>query len=147
MSPLKNAKQERPEEFANHRHSEALTNNIPMAKLIIGLAVLLTSSSGAALAEAQNRTGAALGCDATLTSVEPLRIVYFHSPSCHECQGVKNFLPQITSRWGDHISLEMRSVDDVNVFDELFKHEKHYSATVASPPAIFVADNLCTDYM
>ena len=69
-----------------------------------------------------------------------LRVVYFHSPSCNECKRVKGFLPQVTERWGSRIALELRGVDDVNVFNELFKYEKHYGATVAAPPAIFVGD-------
>ena len=67
-----------------------------------------------------------------------LRVVYFHSPSCHECERVRNFLPQVTSRWGDRIALELHSVDDINVFNELFEYEKQYKVTVDAPPAIFV---------
>ena len=76
----------------------------------------------------------------TRISNPPLRVVYFHSPSCHECRRVRNFLPQVTERWGKRIALELHSVDDINVFNELFKYEKHYEATVAAPPAIFVGD-------
>lgn len=70
----------------------------------------------------------------------PLRVVFYNSPSCHECQRVKGFLPQVKSRWGERIVVELRSVDDINVFDELFKYEKQYGATVTAPPAIFVGD-------
>ena len=76
----------------------------------------------------------------TMVGAAPLRLVFFHSPSCNECKRVKDFLPQVTGRWGDRIALELRSVDDINVFNELFKYEKHYAATVAAPPAIFVGD-------
>ena len=71
---------------------------------------------------------------------QPLRVVYFHSPSCHDCQRVKSFLPRISGRWGGRIALELRNVEDMDVFNELLKYEKHYKATVASPPAIFVGD-------
>ena len=139
MSQLKNAKQEKSARFANRRPSEALAG-IPMARLIIALTVLLAFSSGVALAEASDRAGAGPALAADTPTAGPLRIVYFHSPSCSECRRVKNFLPQITNRWGDRITLELRSVDDINVFDELFTYEKHYKATVAAPPAIFVGD-------
>ena len=68
----------------------------------------------------------------------PLRIVYFHSPSCHECQRVKDFLPQVADRWGDRITLELHSIEDISVFNELLQYERHYQTTVSSPPAIFV---------
>lgn len=77
---------------------------------------------------------------AEVPSSDPLRIVYFHSPSCHDCHKVKQFLPQVVRRWQERITIELRSVDDINVFDELFKYEKHYGATVSAPPAIFVGD-------
>jgi len=70
----------------------------------------------------------------------PLRVVFFFSPSCHECQKVKDFLPRVAERWGSRIALQFRTVDDINVFNELFKYEKHYKVTVAAPPAIFVGD-------
>jgi hypothetical protein len=66
----------------------------------------------------------------TRASNPPLRLVYFHSPSCNECKRVKNFLPQVTERWGNRIALELRSVDNLNVFNELLKYEKHSRATV-----------------
>ena len=75
-----------------------------------------------------------------------LRIVYFHSPSCHECQKVKKFLPKVTGRWGNRISLELRSIENINVFDELLKYEKHYKVKVAAPPAIFVGDTALVGY-
>ncbi|HUW83796.1 MAG TPA: hypothetical protein VMZ31_13490 [Phycisphaerae bacterium] len=49
-------------------------------------------------------------------------------------------LPQVTSRWGDRIVVELRSVEDINVFNELFEYEKHYGAKINAPPAIFVGD-------
>jgi len=69
-----------------------------------------------------------------------LRVVFFHSPSCHECQEVKRFLPQITNLWGDSIVVKLHNVEDIKVFGELLKYEKHYGVTVAAPPAIFVGD-------
>ena len=70
----------------------------------------------------------------------PLRVVYFHSPSCSDCKRVKALLPQVTERWGNRIALELRDVDNINVFNELLKYEEYYKATVAAPPAVFVGD-------
>jgi len=91
---------------------------------------------GIAAARAQVATKAVAGPAGN----SPLRLVCFHSPSCHECQRVKGFLPQMTSRWGDRVALELHSVDDIDVFNELLKYEEHYGVTVAAPPAIFVGD-------
>ncbi len=89
---------------------------------------------------ARDRAPSIVSNNSSSVASSPLRVVYFHSSSCHECQRVKNFLPQVISRWGNRISLELRSIKDITIFDELFKYEKHYRATVAAPPAIFVGD-------
>ena len=105
----------------------------PLCKvvLLVGLAVLLGSSTQIALADASN----ASDVDSTAT---PLRVVYFHSPSCGECHNVKKAFPAIINRWGSRIHLEQRSIEDIEVFNELFKYEEHYGAKVNSPPVIFV---------
>ena len=100
-------------------------------------------ASLATLTPTTNALGDASASDvskSTRASNPPLRLVYFHSPSCNECKRVKSFLPKVTERWGNRIALELRSVHDINVFNELLKYEKHYKATVAAPPAIFVGD-------
>jgi hypothetical protein len=106
------------------------------------LAVLFCLNLSPLAASAQS-TPASNQADAA--NVAPLRVVYFHYPSCHECQRVKKFLPQVTGKWGNRITLELHSVEDIKVFSELFKYEDQYKVTVAAPPAIFVGDKALVD--
>ena len=106
---------------------------IHRAGMIVGLAITL-SPVGAVWADVANRPGPAQ----SLAADSPLRIVYFHSPSCHDCYEVKRALPRILNNWGPRVSLVKRSVEDIQVFDELLKYEQHYEAEVSAPPAIFV---------
>ena len=82
--------------------------------VLSALLTLLVTTTGV-LAGDVTRTGA---------NVAPLRVVFFHSPSCHECQKVKDFLPQVTEHWGSRITLELRSIDDINVFDDLLRDDE-----------------------
>jgi len=107
---------------------------LPAALLLAPLALL--SATNLALGDDSPSSPSAISAAGT----SPLRVVYFHSASCHECRGVKEFLPQVTRRWGNRVTVELRSVDAVGAFEELLRYEKHYGATVAAPPAIFVGD-------
>jgi len=121
----------------NHGLSEALSP-APTVGLFLVLAVLAACSAGVALADAPDHSGAVLTNAANSTAVELLRIVYFHSPSCHDCLEVKRALPGILRQWGSQIRLERRSVEDMAVFNELFKYEEHYGVQVGAPPVVFV---------
>ena len=85
-------------------------------------------------------TGAALAKAPAVAENPPLRVVLFHSPSCHDCHQVKRFLPQVTGRWGDRIAVELHSIENIKTFNELLSYEELYGVTVAAPPAIFVGD-------
>jgi len=140
VSLLRNTRQERPALSLKPGLLRLLAKLHRTERLIIGLTVLLASSSKVVLATDSNHPGADSARPANSTKATPLRVVYFHSPSCHECREVKKFLPQVTSLWGNRIAIEMRNVEDINIFNELLQYEKHYKATVAAPPAIFVGD-------
>lgn len=88
----------------------------------------------------QNHTVPASVVNSETEMSSRLRVVYFHSPSCDECQRVKTFLSEITERWGDMITLDSCSVDNITGFKNLLEYEKHYGVTIDAPPAIFVGD-------
>lgn len=120
----------------------------PLPTLSVGAACLLlavalvamarepAATSAAAIANQPSRTAVAM------TGNSPLRMVYFLSPSCNECRCVRNFLPQVIERWGNRIDLELYSIENISVFNELFKYEKYYGAKVVAPPAIFVGNKV-----
>jgi len=74
---------------------------------------------------------------ATENRIEPLRIVYFHSPTCNDCREVKQALPGIISKWDSQIKLEQKSIEDMEAFNELLIYEEHYGVEVNAPPVIF----------
>ena len=104
---------------------------VPLWALSAMAALLLAAPAGA---------GAEMAAAIPATEEPPLLVVYFHSPSCHDCVRVKQFLRQIARRWGNRVAFELRSIDDVSAFDELLKYEAKYRVNVAAPPAIFVGD-------
>jgi len=121
------------------KHAGALQRRaaiwLPMAVILVALlATLAPPTTALADASAADASGSIKASD------PPLRLVCFLSPSCNDCRGVKSLLPKVTQRWGNRIALELRSVDNINVFNELFKYEEHYGAKVAAPPAVFVGD-------
>ena len=67
-----------------------------------------------------------------------LRVVYFHSPTCHDCHSVQQALPGILARYGPKVRLERRSLDDADAFAEMLLYEQHYQARIPSPPAVCV---------
>jgi len=83
-------------------------------------------------------TGNATSSEGDSPDPSSLRVVYFHSPSCHDCHEVEQALPRILSNWGPRVALVKRSVEDIQVFDELLKYEEHYGTEVNAPPAVFV---------
>ena len=82
---------------------------------------------------------------ATKDRVEPLRIVYFHSPTCNDCREVKQALPKIIRKWDSQIELEQKSIDDMEAFNELLIYEEHYGVEVNAPPVIFVGKQCLKD--
>jgi len=78
---------------------------------------------------------------ATMSAVgAPLRMVYFHSPTCAECKRVKVFLPQIIEHWGDRIVLELHNTDEADGFNEFLKYSEQYGVKMIAPPMIFIGD-------
>jgi len=72
----------------------------------------------------------------------PLRVVYFHSPTCTDCKRVKNVLPQIVEQWGHRIVLELHNTDDAAGFNELLQYGDHYGIKMIAPPMVFVGDKV-----
>jgi hypothetical protein len=81
--------------------------------------------------------GAGAG-DTPAPAGKPLDVVFFFSPTCHECQKVKQVLPAILQRWGSRLAVQMRNIEDMQLFSQLLEYEKFYKVQVAAPPAIFV---------
>ena len=116
--------------------------------LFAAVALLTLCSAGPAFAETAspsdalgpgNVTGAA-----DSPTAAPLRVVYFHSPTCDDCREVKRALPGILRRWGSKIRLVPRTIEDIDVFNELFLYEQHYGAKVDAPPVVFAGSQyLC----
>ena len=110
--------------------------------LLTAICLILTSSihaqEQAAMLPADMWPVATSPADAPLTA--PIRVVYFHSPTCAECKRVKDFLPQVTERWGDRIVLELHNTDEAEGFREFLKYSEHYSINMIAPPMIFVGD-------
>ena len=70
----------------------------------------------------------------------PLRVVYFHSPTCTECKRVKDFLPQVVQRWGNRVAWELHNTDDAEGLNELLKYREPYGIKLIAPPMVFVGD-------
>ncbi len=75
------------------------------------------------------------------SETESLRIVYFNSPTCQECEHVRQSLPGMLEAWGRRVALESYDLEEIGGFDELFAYEDHYHVEVTSP-VIFVGDEV-----
>jgi hypothetical protein len=75
---------------------------------------------------------------ATRAADEVLRIVFFHSLTCNECQKVERMLGRILGPWGGRARVEWRSTGDIQVFRELLLYDEHYGVRTRSPPVMFV---------
>ena len=103
-------------------------------------AVFSSASSIATAAEADVGSGAIAEPVALADTpvAQPLRIVYFHSPTCEDCREVKLSLPAVARHWGSRIKIEPQSIEDMAVFNDLLKYEQHYGVQVNAPPVVFV---------
>jgi len=70
-----------------------------------------------------------------------LRIVYFNSPSCRECEHVRRTLPEILAPWAGRVVVESYDLEEVGGYDKLFVYEDHYHVE-ATPPVLFLGDEV-----
>jgi len=71
-------------------------------------------------------------------SPPPLRVAFFYSPTCLDCDEVRAVLPEVQKRWGGQIALERHSTADAEGLELLLTYEKRFGAKVDKPPVIFV---------
>lgn len=67
-------------------------------------------------------------------TMQPLLVIYFDVATCPECKKVRDVLPQLSQKWGQRISLEVRDVAQMEALDDLFVYADHYGKDVEAPP-------------
>ncbi len=70
----------------------------------------------------------------------PLRVVFFFSPTCGNCQDAKVAIAEAKRRWSDRIAIEQKDISQLEVFTEMFGYEDHYGSDEPDPPKIFIGN-------
>ena len=68
----------------------------------------------------------------------PLRVVFFYSLTCGQCQKAKAAVAAAGGRWGDRIHVEMRETGDRQVLNDLLFFEEHYNLRDTETLVVFV---------
>ena len=101
------------------------------------LAILLFCASAITLCLLSPEVNAA-GTSSGGQDSDRLRVVFFFSPTCDNCQDAKVALAEAKSRWGDRIAIEQKDISELEVFTEMFDYEDHYGSDEPDPPKIFI---------
>ena len=73
-----------------------------------------------------------------ISTAAPLRVVFFNSPTCDNCQDAKVALAAAKNKWGERIAIEQKDISQLEVFTEMFDYEDHYGSDEPDPPKIFI---------
>ncbi len=76
--------------------------------------------------------------EAPSPTASSLRVVFFFSPTCDNCQDAKIALAEAKRRWGSQIAIEQKDISQLEVFTEMFDYEDHYGSDEPDPPKIFI---------
>lgn len=106
---------------------------MPLRSLLLVVPTVALALASYGQTSSGNRSGEAMPAGDSR-----LAVVYFHSPSCHDCHEVKASLPWMLRRWEGRVDLRMRDIMEMASLNDLLLYEKHYGVTVSAPPAIFV---------
>ena len=91
-------------------------------------------------APADNVTGVGASQADSGADDAPLRVVFFYSPTCEQCEKVKGILTAEEQRWGRRIHIERLNVESLDAYGKLFLYRDHYRSGKTTPPQIFVGD-------
>jgi len=81
---------------------------------------------------------AAARAPATSTRNGPLRVVFFHTTGCEECDKVKERLPALLTKWHQRVELVDVDASGEAGLAELCRYHDHYDSGSAAPPVVFV---------
>jgi len=81
---------------------------------------------------------AAARAPATSTRNGPLRVVFFHTTGCEECDKVEERLPALLTKWHQRVELVDVDASGEAGLAELCRYHDHYDSGSAAPPVVFV---------
>ena len=102
----------------------------------IGLAAAALLLSALAARSALSRTATSAPADPA--RAQPLRVVYFYSPTCEKCREAAKVVDAAERRYARRIRVERMNVQDRKVFERMLEMEDQYGSNEPAPPKVFV---------